>query len=459
MLQSKTRFVPPFPARVPDWRSPYRMFVGESQSSTLYGWSEQAFEIWHRRIRLLGVVSHIVNHPDAIRRVLLDNKDNYVRPRLVRRILSPLLGNGLLTSDGDDWSKQRKIVAPTFAPSALAGMTKTIAEVAEKQVASWAREPRQRDMAEQATSATMSVIADALFSSDVRLTSPDAHRLIHDVLSTVGAPSITNLLNLPRIDITTRQKRETRGRNYLRTSLGAMVDERGPDGGADDFFGGLIRALYKLFPAVEAREIAIDNAVTFYVAGHETTAVTLTWTIYLLAAQPALQERAREEAIAAIAGDPATLADRTPLLRQIVDESLRLYAPILRIDREALADDRLGNIEIKRGELVTILPWAVHRHKQLWDDPDAFDIDRFSGENKAKLDRHQYIPFGAGPRICVGARFAIVEALIILAHWLAAARFETPSDHEIAFTGTAVGRPKGGMPLIVRPTASATSRP
>ena len=195
----------------------------------------------------------------------------------------------------------------------------------------------------------------------------------------------------------------------------------------------------------------MDNAVTFFVAGHETTANALAWTLYLLAAQPALQEVARAEAQAAISAHGSGLADHVPLLRAILDESMRLYPPAPRFDREALGDDRMGDVEIRKGDLISIWPWVIHRHRTLWNDPDAFDHRRFLGEAKSGLHKFQYIPFGGGPRICVGARFAVVEALIILAHWLTARRFSLPPGFKPDPQGAVTLRPRGGMPLIVEP--------
>ena len=443
-------FIPPFPARLDGWRSPYRVFFGESQRNILHGWANEFFETWHRRQQVFGLTFHLINSPAAVGHVLLENKANYVRPGLAQRILVPFVGNGLLTAEGEGWQKQRKVVAPTFAPGAVAALSDIIGSVARRQTTGWATADAVLDMAAEATSATMAVIADALFSGDPRLTSASAHGHIDSVLKTLAAPRLTNVLNLPPLNITGMRRREARSRGYLRQSLEAMVDERGPTGGPDDFFGGLIRALHAQFPPEQARQITIDNAITFYVAGHETTAVALTWTIYLLAAQPALQEAARREAIAALDGDLAELPESTPLLRRIIDEAMRLYPPITRIDRQAVAADEIGHIAINKGDIVTFLPFALHRHKELWVCPDGFDAERFAPENRAKLHRYQYIPFGAGPRICVGARFAIVEAQIILAHWLAARTFDVLPGHQLEFIGTAVLRPKGGLPISVK---------
>ncbi|MBK6493288.1 MAG: cytochrome P450 [Sphingomonadales bacterium] len=450
-MATSAHFVPVQPPRTADWMPGWRGLFGERLRNTVYGWPEPAFDEFYRKRRILGFTVHIVTDPDIVERVLLGNKENYLRPRIAQRILSPLIGNGLLSAEGEDWKKQRRIVAPTFAPGAVASMSRAIAEVAARQTGVWLRGTIRTDMARAATDATMQIIADTLFSSDARLTTRAAGEHIDNLVLASGQARISTILGLQDFDISPVMARARRGRVYLRNTLTALVRERGPTGGAADFFGGLIRALYEQFPPAEAEALAVDNAITFYVAGHETTANALAWTIYLLAAQPGLQEEARAEAVTALAGDIATLADRLPLLRQILDEAMRLYPPAPRFDREAQAADHLGDAEIAAGDLISLWPWVMHRHRKLWDNPDAFDHTRFAPEAKAKLHRFQYIPFGGGQRVCVGARFAIVEALIILAHWLAARRFSLPSDFTPYPMGTVTLRPKGGMWLQMEP--------
>ncbi len=444
-------FVPVQPPRTADWMPGWRGLFGERMRNTIYGWPEPAFDEFYRKRRILGFNVHIVTDPDMVGRVLLDNKENYIRPRIAQRILSPLIGNGLLSSEGEDWKKQRRIVAPTFAPGAVAKMTGAIAHVAARQTDGWLRGTLRVDMARAATDATMQIIADTLFSSDARLTARAAGQHIENLVMASGQARISTILGLQNFDFTPMMARARRGRVYLRTTLTEMVRERGPSGGADDFFGGLIRALHEQFPAAEAEALSVDNAITFYVAGHETTANALAWTIYLLAAQPELQNEARAEALAALGGDVSTLADRLPLLRQILDESMRLYPPAPRFDREAQAADRLGDAEIAPGDLVSLWPWVMHRHRKLWHNPDTFDHTRFAPDAKARLHKFQYMPFGGGPRVCVGARFAVTEALIILAHWLTARRFSLPAGFTPHPMGTVTLRPKGGMWLLMEP--------
>lgn len=446
-----TAFIPAQPPRVPDWLPGWRGMTGERLRSVVFGIAEPAFDVWHQPRRFLNMKLHIVNHPDMIGHVFLDHQSNYVRPRLSRQILRPVIGNGLLNAEGADWRQQRRIVAPSFAPGAVTRMTTLMSAAAEEQVARWPRTAERVDMAAEATATTMAIIARALFSDDARLTSPAASAHINTLIEGAGQPRLLRMLGLQQLDLSPSALRQRRARVWLRRTLSDMVRERGPDGGPDDFFGGLMRALHADLPPEEADETAVDNAITFFVAGHETTATALSWTIYLLAAQPELQEEARAEAVAALAGDMGTLPDRVPLLRQIVDESMRLYPPALQLIREAVADDDMQGVRVRRGELIFTYPWVVHRHRQLWDEPDRFDHTRFAPARRAALHRFQYIPFGLGPRICVGARFAMVEALIILSHWLAARRFALPPGFRPRPTGNVTLRPEGGMPIDAAP--------
>ena len=442
------RFVPPHPARRPGPVAVWRGFVGERARTLVYGWSERAFREWHLERNVLGYRVHIPLHPDSVQRVLLDNSANYEKPGLVKRLLAPVIGRGLLSSDGSLWRDQRRIVAASFTPPAVDALVPVFVDVAGSAAATWTG--GRRDMAREATAATMRIISNALFSGDERLTSSEAMRHIAGALAGVSEARLQVLLNLPMIPVSLRGYRGRRGQIYLRRTLTDLVRERLAGGAPDDFVTNMIRALGERFPAEQAIELAVDNAATFYLAGHETTANAVTWTLYLLSEQPELQDSAAAEAEKALAaGVDAALPDRLPLLRMIVEESLRLFPSAPRFDREAVAADRLGDHAIQAGDIVSIWPWLIHRHKKLWDEPDAFDHRRFDPARKAERHRFQYIPFGGGPRTCVGARFAMAEALSILAVWLAAWRFAPVPGHAVKVSGSVTLRPAGGLPLRV----------
>lgn len=450
-MASTSPFYPVQPRRVADWPGVWRGFFGERLRNTIYGWPESAFDAPLRTRRVLGFTVHIVNDPDAVERVMLTNKANYERPGIARRVLSPLIGNGLFSAEGEDWRIQRRIVAPTFAPGAVAGMAAVMDAAAQREVASWPAAAARLDMADAATRTTMAIIADALFGSDSRLTHPAAAHHIETMLSAAGQARFTTMLGLQDVDPSPSMRRARRSRAWLRSTLSDLVRERGPDGGEEDFFGGLIRALNGQFPADQAAALAVDNAITFYVAGHETTANALAWTIYCLAAQPELQDACGAEATAALALPAERRAAALPLLQQVLEEAMRLYPPAPRWDREALAADELAGRAIAKGDIVSIWPWVIHRHRKLWQDPDRFDHTRFSPDGKAKLHRFQYLPFGGGPRVCVGMRFATVEALLILARWLQARRFSVPAGWRPDPSAAVTLRPRGGMLLRADP--------
>ena len=442
MASSPEPFVPPHPPRghgpVPVWRG----FFGERARNSIYGWSEQAFRTPHIHRKVLRYNVHVPLRPEAVQHVLLDNAANYVKPAIVKALIGPTIGRGLLSSDGELWREQRRIVAASFTPAAVESLRPAFAAAAHVSSALW-QSGSVRDMAQEATATTMAIIADTLFSGDPRLKTPAAMAHIAAALEAASQARLTAILGMPQIGWTSALRRGQRGQKFLRETLGEVVRSRLPNGGGD-FLGKIVSALHERFPAEEAVELAVDNAATFYLAGHETTANAITWTLYLLAAQPVLQDDVAADFRAARPGaDP-------PLLRCVIEESMRLYPPVPRFDREAIAADRIGDIDIAPGDILSIWPWLLHRHKSLWDgDPDAFDAGRFTPERRAAHHRFQYIPFGAGPRVCVGLRFATTEAVAVLGHWLSRWRFSLVPGREVKPYATITLRPEGGLPLRV----------
>ena len=392
---------------------------------------------------------HVPIDPELVEHVVLTNQANYEKPSVAKTLLGPVIGVGLLTADGPLWREQRKIVAASFSPGAVERVRAVFGAASRTAIAAW-QDGEVRDVAVDATRATMLIIAETLFSADPRLVSNTALRHIAAALEGIAEPRLQALLGLPMVPISGTARAGARGQRYLRATLSQLVDDR-LEGRvpADDFLGELILALQERFPPAEARSLAVDNAATFYLAGHETTSNALAWTLYLLSEQQELQDALAEEALAALGSaewgkEPVTAS--LPQLHAALQEALRLYPPAPRFDRQAVGSDVLPNgARIDKGHVVSVWPWLLHRSRRLWDDPDAFDPERFA-PGKPKPNRFQYLPFGAGPRICVGAQFATVEALTILAHWLAEWRFK-PIGHRVEVAGMVTMRPKGGLPL------------
>lgn len=465
---ASARFVPPHPPRGPGPVPVWRGFFGERARNSIFGWSSQAFRVPHMKRNVLGFTVHMPLDPEAVQQVLQTNAANYAKPDVVKRLLAPVIGRGLLTADGQLWRDQRRIVAANFAPAAIDQLIGVFARTAREVAEGW-EAGSVPDMAEAATATTMTIIADTLFSGDSRLKTRAALDHIAAALKASSEARFTALLGLPTIPYSRTLREGQRGRRFLRQAIADVVRGRLPDGGADDFLGALIRALRAQYEPAEALGLAVDNAATFYLAGHETTANAVTWTLYLLSEQPHWQDEVAAEARAALSSDvllrrqePGTAADtgllpsqehnivdRLPILRRVLEESMRLYPPVPRMDRQAVAADRLGEWDVAPGDIVSIWPWLLHRHKALWDDPDAFDPDRWLPERRAGHHRFQYISFGAGPRICVGMRFAQIEALTVLAHWLAEWRLVPVPGRQVRPVGTVTLRPEGGLPLRV----------
>jgi cytochrome P450 len=439
-------FIPPYPPRPSKPVATWRGFFGERARTSVYGWSERAFEIDYLKRDILGFRVHILLDPELIQHVLLDNAANYAKPDIVKHLLGPIIGRGLLTSDGSLWREQRKIVAASFSPAAVEAQRAMFVQAARETMTGW-NEGSKLDMAAEATRTTMTVIALALFGGDPRLISETSMAHIAAAIEGFSEARMLALLRLPQFPVTPKGRAGKRGQIFLRRTLEEVVDDRWHGRVAGDFLTGVIEALRQRFPDEEARALAVDNAATFYLAGHETTANALTWTLFLLAAQPELQEEMAVEARAAVADGADDASDRVPRLRLFLSESMRLYPPVPRFDRQAVGADRIGDNEVEPGDIVSVWPWLLHRHRKYWDDPDAFEIDRFAG--KGGRHRFQYLPFGAGPRTCVGAQFATAEALTILAHWLSEWRF-VEEGHEVRTAGMVTLRPAGGLPLMLK---------
>jgi cytochrome P450 len=429
--------------------------TGELATNWVAGWPQAAFRERYMFARVLSVRDHIINDPDAIGHVLLDHAANYEKPALIKRILAPAVGWNLLVADGEVWREQRRLMAPVFTPAAVESFTGVFREVAREQADRWAVEtPNRVDVAQAATHATFEVMSRALFSGDAAMTSGAAAGHITATLASAGKYSVAKLIGAPWLDRSRIRRDGMKGAAFLRAQLTDLIRRRQADPSPPkDFMSRLLDAFAETHPPEEAAELALGNGVLFFVAGHETTANALTWALYLLGGDPEAQERAAAEAAAAVAagGTPMQVIGRLPYLRMVLEETMRLYPPATRMDRSPLTDDVLCGRTVRAGDMVTIWPWLLHRHEALWNAPDLFDPENFSPEAKARQHRFQYIPFGAGPRICIGSAFAMNEALLILAEWLSRYRFRLDPDHDVLPTAAVTLRPKGGMPMFLEP--------
>lgn len=393
-----------------------------------------------------GVRWHMLMDPDAIRRVLLEELENYPKSDVTKNLLRPAIGESLFIAEGAHWRWQRRAAAPVFSHRNVSALAPVMSAAAETSLARIeAADKRASDIYAEMVRATFDITASVTLSGSALFSSDEVHRAIDAYIAAAGKLSLFDILGLPMW--VPRPSRVMAGASLkqMKTIADDAVNSRRSAGAGD--VPDLLDLLLEGEDPETGRSMSTaelrDNLLTFIVAGHETTALTLAWAFYLCAFDQGVQDKARAEAQSALQGRTATAADlpNLPYCRMIIDEALRLYPPAALVSRTAQAPDTLAGREVKKGDTVMIPIYALHRNALLWDDPDAFRPDRFA----EKPQRYAYLPFGDGPRICIGASFALQEAVIILATLLAKRRFspvqgKTPDPVMILTL-----RPEGGV--------------
>ncbi|WP_163272421.1 cytochrome P450 [Chelativorans alearense] len=418
-------------------------------------WGEPSYnEPWISISGGIGGPLLIANDPGLIRHILVDNAKNYKMARVRQKILRPILRDGLLTAEGEVWRRSRKAMAPVFTPRHIAGFARPMLKEAEAFAARYEeRIGGTTDVSRDMTMLTFDILAETLFSGEIA-GEPDsfAHQ-VDRLFETMGRVDPLDLLGAP--DWLPRVTRIL-GRNslaFFRDIVARTMEMRKEklarkDEAPEDFLTLLLRAEG---PDGLARQEIEDNIITFIGAGHETTARALGWTLYCLANLP--EERARIEAeidaVLASEPDPVKWLDLMPLARAAFEEAMRLYPPAPSINREAIHGDTYADLEIPKGMQVLVMPWTVHRHRKLWDDPEAYRPSRFHPENREQIGRFQYLPFGAGPRVCIGATFAMQEAVIAMAVLMSRYRFDLLPETKPWPVQKLTTQPQGGLPMKV----------
>ncbi|SDI96435.1 cytochrome P450 [Alloyangia pacifica] len=398
-----------------------------------------------------GARWHMLMEPGAIREVLLERVDGYPKSMVTKNMLRPAIGESMFIAEGAHWRWQRRAAAPAFSARNVGNLGPIMAGAAGRAAD---RIDAQRghavDLFEEMVTTTFDVISDVTFSGGEAFARDAVHRAIDGYIAEAGRISLFDVLGLP--DWVPRPGRlRAGGLVEMKSVADAAIDDRARRGPRE------VPDLLDLLLAGEdpetQRRMNIgelrDNLLTFIVAGHETTALTLSWALYLLAFDQDAQERARAEVLSGVAGETASAAEveELPYLRRVVEETLRLYPPAGIVSRTAQRADELCGREIKPGDTVMIPIYALHRSHRLWDAPDAFRPDRF----EEKPQRYAYLPFGDGPRICIGAAFAVQEALIVLATLLKRFRFTPVAGRDPEPVMILTLRPEGGVWLEAEP--------
>jgi cytochrome P450 len=448
-------FVPPRPA-APAREPGLYGFLLAVRTNALQIWPQAAYEKDVMVSRGFGRTRLLVNAPDVIHRVLVDNTANYCRTPATIRILRPIVGEGLFLSEGDDWRHQRRTVAPALAPRVVPMLARHVARATDETIARLAASgPRGPvDMLATVQFLALEIAARSMFSLEMSRYGAALRMLITEFAARLGRPYFLDLMlpaAIPTLHDLARRRFRSRWTALMDEIIAARL-ESAPSDKPRDLFYMLLAARDPETGAAFSRDQLRDQMATMIVAGHETTALTLFWSLYLLASAPAEQGRIAEE-VRGIDLGPDNVAEalaKLPCTKAVVNEALRLYPPAFALARVAIAADRVGDIAIPRGSLVMMSPWVLHRHKLLWKDPDAFNPSRFMGE-APPAHRFAYMPFGAGPRVCVGAQLALTEACVVLAKMIQHFEVALADTRPVLPVAVIVTQPDHAAPFRLQP--------
>jgi cytochrome P450 len=401
--------------------------------------------------RLLWKRSFLVNNPDFVRHVLLDNAENYVRGRTNARLFEAGMGKSLITTEGEEWRRQRRLMAPIFSAKRVASFTPEFVAVATDTLQQWDElaDGATLDLRKEMSAIALKAVVNAIFSAEERI-DYDKFAEALEWYQKIARPALADLVGLPEWFPRTIHWR-LRLPSIVHDAVDRILARRRQEGpGRGDMLDLLIAAGEEGDGALTEPEIR-SQVTTLLISGHETTSVALTWTFYLLSQHPEEEIRLHAELQQVLGGRVPVYGDlaQLPRTRMIIEETLRLYPSTPAFTRQALGPDRLGDHEIPAGAELLISPYVLHRHRRFWSKPDRFDPDRFSPAQTASRPRFAYIPFGAGPRICIGASFAMTEAMLLLATIAQRYRLRLAPGAVVEPAIQISTFPRYGMPMVI----------
>ena len=451
---TRRRLVPPHPPRAPENMTALQRLAAMRESA-IGTWGQRAYEDDIVRGSFFFLrSSFILNAPDAIRHVLVDNYENYSRTPAGLRVLRPMLGEGLLIAEGRAWKHQRRTLAPAFTPRAVTTLIPHMVAVTDETIANLRRSGGGAvDLREIMQRMTLEIAGRTMFSFGMERHGATLRDFVMEYADRLARPNFLDLV-LPANWPTPRDFPRARFRKRWTDFVGMLMAERRAAGKQE---GAPARDLFDLMNAARDPETGEafseaqlgDQVATMILAGHETTATALFWALYLLALDPVAQEQLAAEARQVSADGEADL-DRLKFTRAVVDETMRLYPPAFLIARAAAGNDEVAGIPIKKHDVILIAPWLLHRHEKLWRDPNAFVPERFLSPAPPP-DRFAYLPFGVGARVCIGAHFALVEATLVLARIIAAFRVTLLDKDPVMPVGVVTTQPNRSPMFQITP--------
>jgi cytochrome P450 len=457
-MSAKELFRPPAPVPNSSTLGLFRL-LATLKRNPLECWSAEHFSEPIATVRLPVGQVLLVHEPTAIRRVLLDNATNYRKDPMQRRVLSAGLGDGLLSVEGEQWQAQRRTLAPLFARRTVSSFAGAMQEAAQGVVERWRRfgSGSVIDVAAEMTLVTLNVLALTIFSDGISGDLDEFRMAMNAYFAVIGRIGALDLFGVP--DFVPRpgrgRLRETLG--YFESLIDGLIERRrnALADSADEAPADLLTLLLRALDPSTQRPMNIaevkSNILTFLSAGHETTANTLTWSLFLLSQSPEWRARVEAEVDSEMAGPAEGLAERLVVTRAVIDEAVRLYPPIAAMSRIADGPDQLGSFRVRRRTLIVMAPYVLHRHRKLWDRPDMFDPARFLEDEKQRIDRFAYMPFGAGVRTCIGSTFALQEATLVLAALVKNFKMQLAPEARVWPMLRVTLRPENGLPMLIEP--------
>jgi cytochrome P450 len=445
--------VPPSPPRAPSTMTAIGRMVAMRESA-IGTWGQRAYEEDIIQGRFFGRSSFILNTPEAIRHVLVDNYENYTRTSAGIRVLRPVLGEGLLIAEGRAWKYQRRTLAPAFTPRAVTPLIPHMIAVTDETIAKLrANGAEPVDLREAMQRMTLEIAGRTMFSFGMGHHGPALRDFVMEYGARLARPHFLDMLlplNWPSLQDFARARFRKRWTQFI----GALIAERRAAGKNE---GAPPRDLFDLMGAARDPETGEsftdeqlgDQVATMILAGHETTATALFWSLYLLALDPATQDEVAAEVGNATANGTLDI-ERLKFTRAVVDETMRLYPPAFLIARAAAGPDTIAGRPVRNKDVILIAPWLLHRHEKLWRDPNAFIPSRFMLPAPPP-DRFAYLPFGVGARVCIGAHFALVEATLALAKMIGAFRVELLDKTPVIPVGVVTTQPDRSPMFKVTP--------
>jgi len=449
-------FIPPYPKRHKKEINPFQALY-YARNDLLSIWDEDAFSDQFMSQKILKQHVFVANSPDIIRYVFVENKDNYERksPQM-RRALEPLLGDGLFISDGDTWASRRRIQTPLFDSSHINMYSKIMASTIQEMADNWQSKPDGSEIEVHTEMAKLAaeIIARTLFGEKLGAeNSSSVVAAFADYQAVVKQMALSNFLGLPdwMPNVNAKIGKARVAAKTIHNAVDTII-ALAEKGGHE---GTLVAELIKANRSedgidVMTRKQIRNEIIVLFMAGHETTANVLSWTWYLISQSPDVEKKLHEE-LATVLGDRTpTFADIENLkyTRAILDETMRLYPPVPILSRQALKEDTIRGKKIPAGSLMLIVPWLIQRHKKFWKDPDHFIPERFM-PGAEKPVKFTYLPFSAGPRVCIGKSFGITESVLAIAIIAQRFRLTLPKDAQVTHECRLTLRPKGKLPMTL----------